>query len=187
MTSPPRPRRALVWVLAAATIGYWLWLLCLDRPLRSEVAPSGIVSLELAFADARAGTILADWQTRGVLDHATLGLRWDCGFIPLYVVFLAVTVRGLAPRWPSARGQRRVRRIGLAALACAPLDVAENLLLRSMLASAEPRGLALPTSVLAAAKFLLVLLAAAAIVGGLWHRARRRSPGPTNPPVSRES
>lgn len=185
--SRPSPRRTFVWALAVVTIGYGRWLYGLDEPLRSGHARYGIVSLQLAFTEDRATTILADWSARGVVDHAAHGLRWDYGFIPLYVAFLAVTARELARWWPSARGQRCVRRIGLAAIASVPLDVAENLLLRSMLARAEPRGLALPTSVLASAKFLLVLLAGAAIVVGLYHRARRRSAGPTTPPASKDN
>lgn len=185
MTSRPRPQRALVLVLGAATLTYWLWLVWLDRPLRSDAAPSGIVCLELGFTDPRAANILADWHARGVTDSATRGLRWDYGFIPLYVAFLALATRWAAPRWRSAQWRRRVQWLGLAVLPCAPLDIAENLLLRRMLARGEPLGLALPTSVLASVKFLLVLLALGAILGSLVYRGRGGPPDLTDPRASR--
>jgi len=161
-------RLALLTTLSVGTV-----LSVLDAGLHSAHAPLGIVSFELAGADAAA--ILADWSDAQRRDALLLqGL--DYLFIPGYATLLAVVALSQAARL-GPRAPRLSKLAPLAARAAAlagAADVVENVPLILMLRAgvAYPTGAAI-AQVCAMIKFGLVLAAILYAVGVSVSRAGR--------------
>jgi len=94
-----------------------------------DVAPKGIVSLELAGTPEKAQRMLDLWAAGGKLNAARDSIGWDFGFIVLYGLTLLLWVW-----WARGRFSGRCwRRLGCAAIAlvvaAGAADVAENVML----------------------------------------------------------
>jgi hypothetical protein len=173
MVELARVRSLVLRVALLTTLSVGAVLSVLDAGLHSAHAPLGIVSFELAGADAAA--ILADWSDAQRRDALLLqGL--DYLFIPGYATLLAVMALSQAARL----GQRapRLRKLaplaaGAAALAGAA-DVVENVPMILMLraGAANPTGAAI-AEVCATIKFALVLAVILYAIGALVSRVGR--------------
>lgn len=161
------------WLLimaSAATVAYFLVLQSVGGPLKSAIAPAGIVSLQFAWTAQRTREIIADWSARGVRDRAVRSLWLDFGFILVYSVTLAIVgksaVETLVPE-PSLASWG-VWGLFLAGMGCAALcDILENCLHLWFLYGQGPRQDFWPAlaSHCARAKFaILICLAFAAAV-----------------------
>ncbi len=163
----PSPRTLRVWNLAAlaATLAM---VLAVFPPLEHDLEAAdgyGIVSLELAFTNARTRRVLDSWASRGALDAARTSLQADFAFLLAYGAFFGGWVFSVARRFPPGR----VRSFGLAlfpaCLLAALFDATENALCLTTLYLRETRsgdiGVALPlaTSLFASAKFAILLVA----------------------------
>lgn len=166
-----RLRWRLLSVLALVWIGATIWLTWLDRPLVTEAAPWGILSLELAFDIGDAQRIVNFWKPHPLhedrLQIARVGLIWDTVmYIPIYTSLLVVLSRTIGDWVRSRGGCERWVRVGrglsrggvLAGL----LDLVENACLFMLLRQAmEGEGLLSGSwvevgSICAALKFLLI-------------------------------
>lgn len=129
----------------------------LDQPLRTDAAPRGIVSFELAGSHAEAGRILESWGPEG-RRHADLSLRLDYAFLLSYALVLSLLCWIVAAGCPESYSL--TRRAGFVLAGCqwlaALLDATENIILHNILAgSAAPY---LPTTArwCALVKFALI-------------------------------
>jgi hypothetical protein len=129
----------------------------LDRPLKTEVAPRGIVSFELAGSYENAHRILASWGENGHR-HAALSLRVDYAFLIAYALLLYLLCAGVASSWPERCPY--IRRMGFLLAGgqwvAALLDIIENILLQQILNGSTAAHLPLVARWCALVKFTLV-------------------------------
>ena len=85
---PQNLRKPLFYAFFALTILIFGIFRVLDKPLRTGVAPSGIVSFELARNVSTSQAILASWDANARL-YAAFGLGLDYLFMPAYALALS--------------------------------------------------------------------------------------------------
>jgi len=152
--------RILTWLFfATLSLILMLQLRSLDSELRLPDTPGGIVGYELAWSAARGNEIIATWRRNDVLETAKVSLGMDFVFLVAYPLMFFTAIR-LLVRTPTASFDRMGVWVGRAVLLCIPLDAVENLLLWRMLDTGASNGLMHLATLSAAAKFLLVLVAA---------------------------
>jgi hypothetical protein len=137
--------KATFGALALATIAVAAALMILGAPLKTDPAPLGIVSFELAADVHTAQAMLDSWGPEGApLAARNLGL--DALFLLLYPATLALGLWLLGAR-------RLARAMPLAGA----LDLAENVALLAVLYDGPTATLTLVAFTTAALKFLLVI------------------------------
>lgn len=157
----------------------------LDEPLRTPDTPQGIVGFELAGTAPRAERMLAAWRQAGVLEDAKVSLGVDMGFLLAYPLFFWSGIGLLRGRVPPGAMAAVGGWLHRGVLACAPLDLVENLLLWRQVDHGASAGAAGVAAACAALKFLLVGGAAGwcllAVVSRLGRRARPAAPPGASP------
>jgi len=122
--SPQRLRRlqllGVTFLFATLTV----WLYQLDRVLRTEAAPQGIVSFELARTAAKSVAILDSWSPQA-REAAMLLQGLDFLYLVVYPVWLSLLALSLSASL-GGRWQRVGLWIGTAVIFCAPFDAIEN-------------------------------------------------------------
>lgn len=122
--SPQRLRRLQLIGVTFLFVTLTVWLYQLDKALRTEAAPQGIVSFELARTGEKSGAILASWSPQA-REAAMLLQGLDYLYLVVYPVWLSLLGISVSERLGG-----RWRKIGLwagtAVLLCAPLDAIEN-------------------------------------------------------------
>ena len=122
-------------VLALAFVACVVVFAVNDGPLRTDVAPRGIVSLEVAGSGDEAAAIVDSWAAEDALDEAGFSIGFD-------YVFLAVYSTGLAALCSAAAGAfrrrgmataSRVAVLGWAAWLAAMCDAIENVAMLRLL------------------------------------------------------
>jgi len=170
-------------VLAGLAIMLLIVLQVIDVPLRTAVAPSGIVSFELAGDAATAQTMVASWDETARI-HAGISLGIDYLFMASYAgaisLCCALVARSLKPGWLASIGMALAWGQWLAAA----LDALENVALIRILLGARGAFWPLLARWCAIPKFALVVCGLSFIGAGfvLTRLLRReRSPGDTLP------
>ena len=152
--------RILTWAFfASLSIILMLQLRGLDSDLRLPETPAGIVGYELAWSAARGNEIIDVWKRNSVVETAKVSLGMDFVFLIAYPLMFFTAIR-LLRRSPETSFDRLGGWTAVAVLACIPLDATENLLLWQMLDAGATDGRMHLATLAAAAKFLLVLVAA---------------------------
>jgi hypothetical protein len=156
--------------LFIASVGAFLFLATktIDRRLRIEGAPLGIVSLELAGTSERTRFIMDAWGPE-LQDRARTVQRWDYPFIIAYTLVLAFAVAGVGV---ILRDQRFIAELSgifaWAAVAAGVLDVVENLALTRVLNSETSQPWPRIAQIAAGGKFVLLFAIAAFLILGLF-------------------
>ncbi len=151
-------QKRLLLILSALTLVMLGAFRILDRPLQTAVAPSGIVSFELAGTLEAAQAIVASWDQQAQL-LAAFGLGLDYLFMPLYstTIALACVVAASGP-W---RSRRSLAVVGLwlawGLWFAAALDAVENYALLRVLLGSESSGWPALARGCAVGKFTLIL------------------------------
>lgn len=139
----------LLTLVSAFSIQYF------DSFIKSSVAPSGIVSFELAKELPRANLILKDWEAKGVLVVAALSLGVDFLFILAYASFIALLLFLV-----SYKNTNWIYKIGkfliTAVLIAGFLDVIENIALINLLIGEKSQFYASLAFYMAFAKFSIL-------------------------------
>ncbi len=146
-------------------------------PLRTEAAPQGIVSFELAGGLAAAERILASWDARA-RTQAGLNLRADYLFLFAYAsaIGLACALVGDALRARAPRAAALGAALAWGQLAAAALDAVENAALIALLLGARSAALPGLAAACAVPKFALVTAGLGyATAGGLAAARRGRA------------
>jgi len=173
-------------LLALASLA--LFQFVLDPPLRTALAPLGIVSFELAWTVDAVRAILGSWNHATKI-YASFGLGFDFLFMLCYTFAI-----GLGTLMASNRMGKRFADIGkwlgwgvvLAAL----LDAVENILLFVIMTKGNYPPFALFASLVATLKFLFIFIGIVFSLLGLFIPRRSRSakklveqtPSPSLPP-----
>ena len=182
-------RRTVFWVFFALAVLLMAALQLLGGPLKTEAAPAGIVSYELAGSISNAERILSSWDSLAKT-YAGLNLGLDFLFIVAYAGAIGMGCSILG----SSLG-RRLKAWGpvgivlaWAQLAAAACDSTENFSLITLLVGSRENGWAALARACAIPKFLIVVLGlayiAAAVVAWLVLAARRKGsplPGAQKP------
>jgi hypothetical protein len=163
---------ALTLALALLSIA----LSAIGRPLITAAAPAGIVSFELAGDAARAARILGSWAPVA-RERAMLSLGLDYLYLVVYPAWFSLACVLLARRSRGALG-RIGALLAWAVLAAGLFDAVENAALIRMLDAGASQAAAQLARTCAAAKFALLLVAAAYLLAaaGAW-ALRRAVPG----------
>jgi hypothetical protein len=152
----PKIRKRTLIVLLLSVVVIFAIFRGLDVPLQTEAAPSGIVSFELAGTPAKAGQILASWDT-----HANLFAAFGLGFDFLFMLVYATTI-SLACLMASGRHGGWLSRLGAwlgwGAFLAAGLDAVENISLWNQLIGNTTSTWPVVAAVCATIKFTFILL-----------------------------
>ena len=165
--SAPARKRALVAALILSAL-FLLAMRILDIPLRTPVAPRGVVSFELAKDVDASRQILASWNTQAK-NHATLSLGLDFLFLIVYAVFLSLACtqvsKALVKRSPLLAIAGGI--LAWAQFLAAICDAVENLALLALLLDSEHIWLPAVARTCAIIKFTIVGAGLIYIAGGM--------------------
>lgn len=119
-------QRRIVVTLGIGMVTLGLALDWIGRPLRSEAAPTAMISFELARSPDVAAEVVASWDAvPGALNAARTSLWLDYLFLLVYPVWLSLGCSAIA-----RHSSERVAAFGAVTawtvLAAAPLDAVEN-------------------------------------------------------------
>ncbi|MBM3152273.1 MAG: hypothetical protein FJZ96_08770 [Chloroflexi bacterium] len=182
---PAKIRKAvlLIFVLLSLLI-LCLFQFVLDPPLKTALAPLGIVSFEMAWSVDAVRAILGSWDWSAKV-YAAFGLGFDFLFMLSYTFAI-----GLGTLMASSRMGRQFAGIGKwtgwGVVAAALLDVVENILLFTIMTVGNYPPYALFASLAATVKFLLIFIGLVYALLGLFIPGRKDHPAPkkkkkTNP------
>ncbi|MBI5353918.1 MAG: hypothetical protein HZB50_14850 [Chloroflexi bacterium] len=121
---PQNLRKPMFFVFLALTVLIFGIFRPLDRPLRTDAAPIGIVSFELAGNPNTSQAIIDSWDAHAWL-YASFGLGFDYLFMPVYALALSLglllAMNGKTGWYASASAW-----LGWGALAAPLFDAVEN-------------------------------------------------------------
>jgi hypothetical protein len=148
----------------------------LDQPLRTAIAPNGIVSFELAGTPGNAAHMVLSWSPESQL-HAAFGLGIDYLFMPVYALALAFGSLLAAQKhagWVKSLGALT----GYGAFGAAVFDAVENFALFQVLLGAYETGYPTLAAWCASIKFgLLVLGVGVSLALWIWPKRSALSLG----------
>lgn len=153
---PQKARKPLFFTFLILTLSLFAVFRVLDEPLRTDYAPSGIVSFELAGTPQNAAHIVLTWSEQARL-NAAFGLGIDYLFMPVYALALAFGTLLAAGRhggWFRSVGAVA----GYGAFAAPLFDAVENFALFKILLGAFESSYPAIAAVCATVKFGLLLL-----------------------------
>jgi len=172
MKLPQNSRKYLFLILLALTIVETTVLQIIDIPLKTSVAPGGIVSYELAENSQVATQILASWDARAQL-HAAFSLGFDFLYILSYTLTLIVALLWLAEDLPEP-WQRSGKILAWGMIVAGVADMIENYYLWYMLVNGVSEFAAKWASRAAWLKFILIGMAIFYIILELKFIIRRK-------------
>lgn len=163
------PKKTKLTLIAAVVL--FVALLFINQPLKTDSAPQGIVSFQLAGAAEHASDILHSWRAEGII-WAKTSLWLDFLYIPTYLLLLIQLTRRLTRDRPGIRERTGARWVFALFLVAGLSDFVENILL---LNNFDPPTDIVSTSaaIAALAKFTGLILGVAGLVV---IRAARRHP-----------
>jgi hypothetical protein len=165
---PVKNRLPLFWLFLVGTAIILLLFQPMNHPLVTVSAPSGIISLQLAWTPESAQGMLNSWYANA-RQFAALGLGFDYLFMPVYALALALgtlLAAGRHPGWFARLGSWAA----YAAFLAAVLDGLENFGQFQELFKWRV-DLAFIIAVVASTKFTLIGLSLAyGLAGWLWRK-----------------
>lgn len=156
---PPTHQRWHRW-LTLTTILIAIAMVVVDQELKTNHAPMGIISLQLAGTTQAARLVVYDWHPRERL-AAAFGLGLDYLFLLSYSAWFFVGCRWSAERWvkPNPSRGNLFAWLSWGAILAALLDGVENVVLLIFLQS-DGKSVFYPVAFwCAVVKFLLILMA----------------------------
>lgn len=155
---PAGARKPLLFTFLILTLVLLALLQALDQPLRTDAAPYGIVSFELAGDPGTARLITDSWKDTRLRLTAAAGLGIDYAFMPVYALAL-----GLGTLLAAQRHEGLVKSMGALAgymaLSALIFDAVENYALFRVLLGEGESGYPALAALCAILKFGLILLA----------------------------
>lgn len=142
-------------ISAIAMIATMLWVGIPGNALKMPETPYGIVSLELAWNTDRAVQVVDIWQQHHLATVAINNVYTDFAFIIAYSLFLFLSVRRVIQQHRGMFKKLGVW-LGRSALLAGACDVAENLLMLSILDGHLDILFVTGTGIFASVKFTLV-------------------------------
>ncbi len=153
-------KKTLFWITLVMTMLLFVAINIIDKQLKTEFAPHGIISFECAKTLDHSLAILQTWEEADVIVFAALSLGIDYLFLVAYGSFFALSVLLLAAKLPSGFLKKAAKimafLIGLAAL----LDGIENYALIQLLIDVPTQSMVSMAYYCASIKFGLLGVAA---------------------------
>jgi hypothetical protein len=161
---PQQLRKSLFYVFFVLTLIIFGVFRGLDTPLRTDAAPSGIVSFELARTVDIAQSIIKSWDSNARL-FAAFGLGLDYLFMPVYALALSL---GLLLTLNGRTGwyYHLTAWMGWGTFAAAVFDAVENFSLWKELTGGVFSPYSQIAALCATLKFALLILGLIAIIAG---------------------
>ena len=162
---PDQYRRPLLIAFLFLTLALFAVFRILDQPLRTDAAPNGIVSFELAGSPGNSQEMVSSWSPKGLL-FAAFGLGLDYLFMPSYALALAFATLLVMQKhvgWIRSLGSLA----GYGALAAPLFDAVENYALWKVLLGAFKSYYPLIAAACATLKFGLLLFGLLIVLLGL--------------------
>jgi hypothetical protein len=154
---PKSIEKKIFFIFLALTLGLFGVFRWLDAPLRTPVAPSGIVSFELANTTAQAESIIRSWDVHARL-FAAFGLGLDYLFMPVYALTLSLGILMVLRKHGGGLFGTLGNYLGWGALIAACFDAIENIALWQLLTGVATPYFPRIAAVAAAIKFMLLLV-----------------------------
>lgn len=154
-----------------ATVLLLAVLIMINQPLKTEFAPQGMVSFQLAGNAEQALAIAQSWGEQG-LQRAKFSLWIDFLFIPVYCLTLILLTRQCMLDRPGIRERSTARLIRTLFISAGLADAAENVLLLNSL-DTPTDAISLAATISALVKFTALTVG---IAGLVIIRAARRHP-----------
>mmetsp|Transcript_14980 Transcript_14980/g.47665 ORF Transcript_14980/g.47665 Transcript_14980/m.47665 type:complete len:282 (+) Transcript_14980:57-902(+) len=153
---------AVLGALAMGCVGMMVGFAVIDRAIRNDLAPHGIISMEFAATPAKGSAMVSGWSP-AQREWVAFALGLDFLFMPLYstTIWFACELAVAVVSQRNAPLGKLGRVVGRSQYVAAGLDVVENLALLAGLRfpSAKAVSAAFPVAaVCATVKFCLILL-----------------------------
>jgi hypothetical protein len=144
------------------------------NPLKTEAAPSGIISFELIGTLEGSQFIINSWQ-KGKMTYAGINMGLDFLFLSLYSITIALSCLLISVRLPEHWICFKKLGVWMAVgvIIAALLDIVENIALIKLLLGSENELLPVLAKWCAIPKFLMVLLAIVYVIIGLYPALRK--------------
>jgi hypothetical protein len=156
------------WVLFVCTLLVIYGMQISGAPLKNEVAPGGIVSLEFAGTLENSLAILDSWQG-DALAWAKINMGLDFLFLTCYGLTIALASilvsKALKTLWPTLSKMGKV--VAILALFAAGLDIIENVALLAVISGWQSSMFPVIAKYCAIPKFILVGLSLFYVIVGL--------------------
>ncbi|MCF7923449.1 MAG: hypothetical protein K9M55_12185 [Candidatus Marinimicrobia bacterium] len=161
-------RGQLFWILFGFTLLTIIAMQITGAPLKTAVAPGGIVSFELVGTLVGSHRIIDSWQGP-VMTWAGINLGLDFLFLFLYGITIALGCLILADKMPDKyKGLKIVGKwLAVGILVAAGLDFVENISLIALLTGSENQFLPVLARWCAIPKFGLILLSLLYVLSGV--------------------
>ena len=156
-----------LFIFGSATIILLVLLSILDQPLKTDQAPNGIISFEIAINFLQSQSILSSWDHHSKL-FAALSLGLDFLFLIAYSLFLSLLCLKTAERFTGKNNW--FRNIGIIIswlqFLAALFDAVENYALIQLLLGSQKELFSSIAYYFAVAKFLFILTAFVYLIAG---------------------
>ncbi len=164
----------LFWLLFAMTLLVVIAMQITGQPLKTTVAPGGIVSFELIGSLEGSRSIIDSWQG-GAMSWAGINLGMDFLFLTFYGITIALGC--LITRDRIRNEFQLIKQVGMwmavGVLVAAGLDVIENVSLIALLVGSENELLPVVARYCAIPKFFLVAISLLYTMAGLFPVLRK--------------
>jgi len=159
---------SILYILAFLTLGIFLVISKIDKPLQNSQAPNGIVSFELAKNINKSHDIVSSWDSQTKL-YAAFSLGIDYLFLLSYSLFFALIIFKIASALKTKYKLLAMLGIFLAwaQFLAALFDALENFFLSQLLFGSTRLWFSGYAYVLASTKFWLILAGLVYILLGL--------------------
>jgi hypothetical protein len=147
----------IIFFLLAGTLFFFL-LLRFQGKLETKASPAAIVSLELAYQSQSVKDITTTWNAEAMTSRAKSNIWIDFLFIPFYTMLFYTLCGSISVRMDGFWAKLGVL-LAFGSLVAGVFDVLENILMLFALNGQYNNFTALLTTVFAASKFSLLLLA----------------------------
>lgn len=156
-------------LLFTLTILTFVGIQITGEPLKTTVAPGGIITFELIGTFEGSQSIIDSWQG-STMTYAGINMGLDFLFLTLYGITIALGCLLIVERLPTHWQKLKQVGVWLAAgvLFAAFLDIIENIALIKLLLGSQNEFLPVLAKGTAIPKFILVLLSLLYVVGGLF-------------------
>ena len=154
-----RTERKLTFSIASLFFIASIVMLYLNKPLKNDIAPNGIISFEFANTLERSQEILASWTPLTKI-FVGIGLGFDFLYAVIYSLFIAIIIHKINTYlWSKKPFYRYGNLLIWSLLAAALLDTLENICLIKLLIGNTKQHWASMAYYFASTKFLLIALA----------------------------
>lgn len=161
-------RSQIFWLLFGFTLLTIIAMQITGAPLKTGVAPGGIVSFELVGTLAESHSIIDSWQGPA-MTWAGINLGLDFLFLFLYGITIALGCLILADKMPANYKIWKLmgKWLAVGILMAAALDIIENISLVALLTGSENEFLPVLARWCAIPKFGLILLSLLYVLSGI--------------------